>query len=155
MPHISLNAQRMLAESKNTELIIMENEITQQRIGEELLFPLFRCLDEGYKKKYVKDIWEQFENNIRASAYTSRLTKFFENITRSMPITLERQYAEPVLQIIQSGLDEDVLTWLRNETTYLVLLARMRNEERKESLKSRQQDLFSEPEPLSNNNETL
>lgn len=119
------------------------NEITQLQLGEELLFPLFRCLDDGYKKKYVKDVWEQFENNIRAAAYTSRLTKFFENITRSMPITLERQYAEQVLQIIQSGFDEDVLTWLRNETTYLVLLARMKNEERKEAFKNRQPDLFA------------
>lgn len=49
-------------------------QITQQQVGEELLFPLFRCLDDGYKKKYVKDVWEQFENNIRASAYTSKLT---------------------------------------------------------------------------------
>lgn len=128
-------------------------EITQQQVGEQLLFPLFRCLDEGYKKKYVKDVWEQFENNIRAAAYTSRLTKFFENITRSMPITLERQYADGVLQIIQSGFDEDVLTWLRNETTYLVLLARMKNEERKEAFKNKQQDLFAEPETLSPNDE--
>lgn len=128
-------------------------EITQQQVGDQLLFPLFRCLDEGYKKKYVKDVWEQFENNIRAAAYTSRLTKFFENITRSMPITLERQYADGVLQIIQSGFDEDVLTWLRNETTYLVLLARMKNEERKEAFKNKQQDLFAEPETLSPNDE--
>jgi hypothetical protein len=128
-------------------------EINQQQVGEQLLFPLFRCLDEGYKKKYVKDVWEQFENNIRAAAYTSRLTKFFENITRSMPITLERQYADGVLQIIQSGFDEDVLTWLRNETTYLVLLARMKNEERKEAFKNRQTDLFAEPEPIQETDE--
>lgn len=128
------------------------NEVTQQLVGEELLFPLFRCLDEGYKKKYVKDVWEQFENNIRAAAYTSRLTKFFENITRSMPITLERQYAEEVLKIVQSGFDEDVLTWLRNETTYLVLLARMKNEERKEEFKKKNNpDLFTEIETLSPN----
>lgn len=128
------------------------SEITQQQVGEELLFPLFRCLDEGYKKRYVKDVWEQFENNIRAAAYTSRLTKFFENITRSMPITLERQYAEEVLKIVQSGFDDDVLTWLRNETTYLVLLARMKNEERKEEFKKKNNpDLFTEIETLSPN----
>lgn len=119
------------------------NEVSQQAIGEQLLFPLFRCLDDGYKKKYVKDVWEQFENNIRAAAYTSRLTKFFENITRSMPITLEHQYSERVMQILQSGFDEDILTWLRNETTYMILLARMMNEQRKEKFK--QPDLFGEP----------
>lgn len=119
-------------------------QITQQQVGEELLFPLFRCLDDGYKKKYVKDIWEQFENNIRASAYTSKLTMFFENITRQMPINLERQYAEEVIKILNSGLDKTVLTWLRDETTYLVLVARMKNEDRKTALKEK--NLFSDVE---------
>lgn len=119
-------------------------QITQQQVGEELLFPLFRSLDEGYKKKYVKDVWEQFENNIRASAYTSKLTMFFENITRQMPINLERQYAEEVIKILNSGLDKTVLTWLRDETTYLVLVARMKNEDRKTALKEK--NLFSDVE---------
>jgi hypothetical protein len=113
----------------------MNKEITQERVGEELLFPLFRCLDNEYKNKCRREIWEQFENNIRAAAYTSRLTKFFENINRAMPISLERQYADGVMKILQSGCDEDVLSWLRNETTYLVLVARMHNEERKEQFK--------------------
>lgn len=119
-------------------------QVTQQQVGEELLFPLFRCLDDGYKKKYVKDVWEQFENNIRASAYTSKLTMFFENITRQMPIQIERQYAEDVMKVLNSGLDKAVLTWLRDETTYLVLVARMKNEDRKASMKPK--DLFTEIE---------
>lgn len=119
-------------------------QVTQQQVGEELLFPLFRCLDDGYKKKYVKDVWEQFENNIRASAYTSKLTMFFENITRQMPINLERQYGEEVIKILNSGLDKTILTWLRDETTYLVLVARIKNEERKAALKPK--DLFTEIE---------
>lgn len=119
-------------------------QITQQQVGEELLFPLFRCLDDGYKKKYVKDVWEQFENNIRASAYTSKLTMFFENITRQMPINLERQYAEEVMKVLNSGMDKTILTWLRDETTYLVLVARMKNEDRKAALKSK--DLFTDAE---------
>ena len=116
--------------------------VTQQQVGEDLLFPLFRCLDDSYKKKYVKDVWEQFENNIRASAYTSKLTMFFENITRQMPIQLEHQYAEEVMKILNSGVDKTVLTWLRDETTYLVLVARLRNEERKADMKAKV--LFSE-----------
>lgn len=121
------------------------NEVTQQQIGEDLLFPLFRCLNDGYKKKYLKDVWQQFENNIRASAYTSKLTMFFENITRCMPIEIERQYAEGLIPILNSGKDKQILTWLRDETTYLVLLARMKNEDRKAAMKP--PDLFSQAVP--------
>lgn len=129
------------------------NEITQQMIGEELLFPLFRCLGSEYKERYKKDIWEQFENNIRSAAYTAKLTTFFENITRSMPIVLERQYADPVVKIIQSKMDKTILNWLREETTYLVLLARMKNEERKEAFKARQNAQADDSETLSPNDE--
>lgn len=114
------------------------NEISQQEIGEHLLFPLFRSLSADYKKKYVKDVWDQFENNLRASAYTAKLTTFFENTTRTMPIKFEQQYAEAAMRILNSGLDKQILTWLRDETTYLVLIARMKNEERKDDFKEKQ-----------------
>jgi len=120
-------------------MIIME--INQQVIGESLLFPLFRCIDDSYKERYKKDVWEQFENNIRAASYTAKLSTFYENITRQMPIVMQRQYGDEILKIIQSGMDKEVLNWLRDETTYLVLIARMRNEDRKKDLKER--DLFN------------
>lgn len=116
------------------------NEISQQSVGEHLLFPLFRSLSADYKSKYKKDVWDQFENNLRASAYTAKLTTFFENITRTMPIKFEQQYAEAAMQILNSGLDKQILTWLRDETTYLVLIARMKNEERKEDWKQKQSE---------------
>lgn len=117
-------------------------KLNLESIGEGLLFPLFRCLSSEYKQKYKRDIWDQFENNIRSAAYTSKLTKFLENITRYLPIQIQRQYTESILMIIQSGLDEDVLHWLRTETTYMVLVARMKNEERKEDFK--QSTLFED-----------
>lgn len=115
-------------------------EITQQEVGEHLLFPLFRGLSADYKSKYKRDVWDQFENNIRASAYTAKLTTFFENITRTMLIRLEQQYAADAMNILNSGLDKQILTWLRDETTYLVLIARLKNEERKEAFKARQEE---------------
>lgn len=136
------------------------NEISQQQIGEDLLFPLFRSLSADYKSKYKKDVWDQFENNIRASAYTSKLTMFFENITRIMPIKFEQQYAVNAMNILNSGLDKQILTWLRDETTYLVLIARMKNEDRKDEFKKKQEEnkesvnypghpsLFPETEPI-------
>ena len=39
-----------------------------------------------------------------------------------------------VKSVIGSGEDRDVLGRLRNDTTYLVLLVRLRNEERKETI---------------------
>jgi hypothetical protein len=111
------------------------NTITQQDVAEKLLYSLFRCLDETYKKKYFKGIWEQFENNVRASAYTSRLSVFLQSILSTMPIALEKQYLKGVNEIVGCGQDRVILNWLRDETTYLVLMARMANEQRKEEFK--------------------
>jgi hypothetical protein len=36
---------------------------------------------------------------------------------------------------VEAGEDDKVLNWLRTETTYLTMLVRLRNQERKESLK--------------------
>lgn len=113
------------------------NEITQQDVGEKLLFPLFRSLSAVYKKKYFKAVWEQFENNIRAASYTAKLSTFLENMTRTLPISLEQQFAKDVMSIVGSGMDRTVLTWLRDETTYLTLIARMKNEERKEQFENK------------------
>ena len=88
-------------------------------------------MSEDYKVRYAKNIWEQFENGIRAAAYTSRLTRFLENITMQLPIELRVGSLQDVNSVISSGCDEQVLTWLRDETTYLTMLARLMNQDRK------------------------
>ena len=108
--------------------------MTKEQLSENLIYPLFRSLDESYKVKYVRNIWEQFENGIRSAAYTGKLTAFLENITNILPIEIQARYMKDVLSVIQSGDDETILNWLRDETTYLVLLARIENQTRKESL---------------------
>jgi chorismate mutase len=106
--------------------------MTQEHVGEHLLFPLFRCIASAYKQKYKRNIWEQFENNIRSAAYTGRLSQFYENICAIMPIEVETKYLLYIREILQSGMDKEILTWLREETAYMVLIARVKNEERKE-----------------------
>lgn len=105
--------------------------ITEEYVAEVMLYPLFRCIGNAYKQKYKRNIWEQFENNIRSAAYTGRLTQFYENICSIMPIEVEAQYLDGIASVLRAGRDKEVLTWLREETAYLVLVARMKNEKRK------------------------
>lgn len=122
----------------------MEQEITQEFVSEHLLFPLFRCLSDTYKEKYKRDIWNQFENNIRSAAYTSKLRVFYQNIVSSMPIDVQQQYQAKIRTIIESGQDKTVLNWLRDECAYMVLIARQKNERRKDAFK--EDNLFAEIE---------
>ena len=112
---------------------IINPPLTQQDIADKLLWPLWRCIDETYKDRYKREIWEHFENAIRSAAYTSRLSKFLSTFKKRMPIDLQAQYAADVAQVIECSHDADVLRWLRDETSYMALLVRLRNKERKES----------------------
>lgn len=105
----------------------------QQTIAIDLVYPLFRSLSEEYKVRYVRNIWEQFENAIRSAAYTGKLTAFLENITKILPIEVQAQYINSVMSVIQSGDDEHVLNTLREETTYIVMMARIENKTRKDN----------------------
>lgn len=123
----------------------MEEElINREYVGEYLLWPLFRCIGSEYKEKYKRDIWQQFENNIRSAAYTSKLRVFYQNICSSLPIEMEQQYQGKIRKILESGEDKKVLTWLRDEVAYMVLIARAKNERRKEAY--REDSLFAEIE---------
>lgn len=119
------------------------SEITQQDVAEKLLFPIFRCITADYKSRYKTTIWDQFHGQVRQAAYTSSLSKFLQGITNQMPVHLERQYMDDIQQIVASGLDKSILNWMREETTYMVMLARMCNEKRKEEIK-RNMDLNKE-----------
>jgi hypothetical protein len=114
--------------------------MTQQEVAEKLLFPLFRSIENGYKEKYKRDVWDQFENALRAASYTAKLSAFFENISKRLPfIPLEVQYLASINEVLSSGIDKQVLNWLRDETSYLTLLTRMINEERKKLYKEEQE----------------
>lgn len=119
-----------------------QKQIDQQQVAEQLIFPLWRCLADEYKERYKKEVWEQFENNIRAASYTSSLNKFLAGFTSLMPVQLQVKYMEEINAIISSGQDDIILDWLRDETTYLVMIARLMNQARKEDLN--QMNLFDE-----------
>ncbi len=123
----------------------MEDElIDREYVGDNLLWPLFRCISTEYKERYKHGIWGQFENNIRSAAYTSKLRIFYQNIVNRMPILMEQQYQAKIRKIIESGKDKMILTWLRDESAYMTLLARAKNESRKEFWK--EDSLFTEIE---------
>lgn len=125
--------------------------MTHEQIAERLLWPLWRCVDADYKRKYARDIWNQFEGAIKSSAYTSNLRVFLANIQQRLQITIETQFVEDIAFVIQSGMDEEILTDLREETTYLVLLVRLKNETKKQDYEnlhnggSRDGSLFDQP----------
>lgn len=97
----------------------------KHEIAEKLLVPLFKSITDEYKSQYMRDIWSQFENRVKDSAYTSSLSKFLENIARRMPIRIETRYIEDIGSIINSGQDEEILSILRSETMHVILLSRL------------------------------
>lgn len=76
-----------------------------------------------------------FENAIRSASYTDSLKVFLTNFIRRIPTAVEVQYSKEMLSIIDSGQDETVLDWMRSETTYLCMLVRLKNQNRKELFK--------------------
>jgi hypothetical protein len=109
--------------------------VTQELVAENLLWGLWRCITEDYKDKYKKDCWTHFENALKTASYTDSLKMFLTNFQKRIPVDLQAQYTKDILSIIEVGEDEQVLNWLRTETTYLVMLVRLRNQDRKEMLK--------------------
>lgn len=112
-------------------------ELTQEKVAENLLWGLWRSILEDYKTMYPRQIWEHFENAIRSASYTDSLKIFLTNFQRKIPVDIQAKYQKDILSIVQSGQDEKVLNWLRAETTYLAMLVRLKNQERKEELNQR------------------
>jgi hypothetical protein len=110
-------------------------ELTQEFVADNLLWGLWHSIDESYKEKYFQEVWEHFENAIKSASYTNSLKKFLSNIKNRIPLTIQAKFNKDILKIVESGKDEIILNWLRAETTYLVMICRVRNQERKELLK--------------------
>lgn len=113
-------------------------DLTQKDVAEQLLWGLWRSIDEEYKVRYPRDIWEHFENAIKTASYTSDLKGFLERFQRKLPMTLQRQYMKDVLAVVESGQDEQIMEWLRTESTYMMMLVRLQNQDRKEMLNQNQ-----------------
>lgn len=126
------------------------NNLTQEDVAEKLLWGLWRSISDDYKMKYPRDIWEHFENAIRSASYTGNLKGFLTLFQRRLPLDLQVQFTKDIKFVIDAGQDEQVLEWLRTETTYLMMLVRIANQRRKDDFKAYQESI-SESISESNN----
>jgi len=109
-------------------------------IAEKILWPIWRGIPDGYKAKYARNIWQQLENNLRSAAYTSDLARFAEKIRLSLDVQFRKADIAIFTEAITTGDARAVLKQIRDETTYLVLLVRVRNDERRADAKEKRED---------------
>lgn len=112
----------------------------------ELLWIVWKGVPADYKSRYRRTIWKQFEDNVRSAAYTSKLGTFINTLCLKLHATVgkridERERAE---QILNSGDDRALLKLMREETTLLVLMVRLRNQERKKEFELRRAEREAE-----------
>lgn len=112
--------------------------MTHDQVAEKLLWSLWRCVEDSYKERYKREIWDHFENAIRSAAYTAKLTTFLTNFKARIPVTFEAQFMKNIQLVVESGFDSDILNWLRDETTYLVMITRLMNQDRKDAYTEKQ-----------------
>lgn len=108
-----------------------------EHLATDLLTPLWRGISPDYKSKYRRNIWQQFEDNLRSAAYTAKLSTFLAKLTTRLGIEVRGEDAEKVAAVIQCGEDKSLLKMLRDETALLVLLVRVANEERAEKYRQK------------------
>lgn len=102
----------------------------------ELLEIIWRGIPADYKSRYRRSIWQQFEDNIRSVACsTSQMGEFISKLCFKLSASIgrnskDRTVANAVLQKADAGA---MLKLLREETTFLVLIVRVANQERREA----------------------
>lgn len=106
----------------------------QYRTALNLLVPLWRGIPADYKRQYARSIWQQFEDNLRAAAYTDSLSKFVNSICSRMQIRIsgdDVSAVNAVLMLNRNG-ERGLLRQLRGEATTLALMVRLENDKRKD-----------------------
>jgi hypothetical protein len=114
----------------------------------ELLEIIWRGISADYKSRYRMSIWQQFENNIRSAAYTSNLGKFLNSFCLKLSANIgrnseDRARADAILQELDA---KAMLKLLREETTLLVLMVCVANQERREAWEAEHPKLTREGE---------
>lgn len=109
----------------------MEKKINQEDAAKYLLYPLWRGVDDNYKKQYAKDVWQHFENAIKSASNEISLSRFVETFRKRIPCIVKSDYIENLRYVIECGQDAEIIDWLRTETTYMVMIVRMENEDYK------------------------
>jgi hypothetical protein len=110
---------------------------TQYHTALRLLIPLWKGLDSNYKSKYARSIWQQFEDNIRSAAYTSTLSRFYNNLSGKLAIAIEAGGLADVnaALALTGSAERALLRQLRDETATLALMVRLENEKSKAAWK--------------------
>lgn len=75
---------------------------------------------------------------MRAAAYTSNLGKFVNSLCSKLQVQIGAEDSAEAESILNSGTDRALLKLLREETTLLVLMVRVANQERREEWEARQ-----------------
>jgi hypothetical protein len=89
---------------------------------------------DGVSAKWRMGIWEEFGSKIQSAAMTSDAHRFVEALARKMDV---RSLNSDTVPFVLSTCDHDaLLDLIRNETTLLVLMLRLRQEEKRESRKA-------------------
>lgn len=133
----------------------MEEYPQEYHIVLKLLIPLWRGISAAYKRKYARNIWQQFEDNIRSAAYTASLSKFVNSICSRMSIAVAGEDLPAINEVLNAGQDREILRQLRYEATTLVLMVRLENDKRKKEWDARQAErldlgLFEEEQEHAN-----
>ncbi len=113
-------------------------------IAADLLEAVWQGISSEYKSRYRRTIWEQFENTVRAAAYTNNLGKFINSLCLKISAQIPGKHTVRVEEILNSGNDKALLKLFRDETTYLVLMVRVRNQERREQYEQQLEDKSGE-----------
>ena len=113
----------------------MDDYPQEYHIALKLLIPLWRGVPSDYKRKYARNIWQQYEDNIRAAAYTSKASRFVNSICSRLQIQISGRDVEQVNEALAEADDRTLLRQLRDEATTLVLMVRLENDKRKDEWK--------------------
>lgn len=101
----------------------------------DLLTGIWRMIPAEYKSRYRMSIWQQFEDRVRSAAYTNSLGKFVNSLCSSLQAAPGANAEERVKleAILNSGHDRELLKLLREQTTLIVLMVRVANQERRDA----------------------
>ena len=108
-----------------------------------VLIPIWRGISSEYKSKYARSIWQQFEDNVVAAAYTATVSRFYSNLCSRLEITIDSAAIadfQDALTVV-SAEQRTLLRQLRDETATLILMVRLDNEQRKAEWKAREGDI--------------
>jgi len=108
----------------------MENNIQESAFL--LLLAIWRGIPAGYKSRYRATIWRQFEDDVRAAAYTSNLSRFYQKITGRLGVRIQPSDLERVQTILGCGKDREILRMIRDEAALLILQVRLENQHRRD-----------------------